>query len=592
MDELQSLLDQIERATELSDDELVELDKALRKTFTTIRKDNDRSADAVEALAQIAEAVEGVKYLQDERAIKAAEVEAQIDALEARLSDEPEEEVVAEDDAPEAPAEDEDATPEGDESEADEPAEEEAAPEADTDEEPEAEVEKPREKVAAKIKTPLERLASRRPKQAAPVKTQARMPQITAASDVPGVSAGAVLPDLHAVAEAMFERNRSLGDSTPISGAQRYPVATVRGDFPAERQLQGLSGRGLQEAVDAVVSPEAITASGGLCAPVTPFYELAMISGAERPVRDSLPSFQADRGGIQFNRPPVLADILVNEAGASTAGRAITVHTEADDDAAVTKTVQTVACGTLIEVDVSAIVSHLQFGNFIARSNPERIAAFTELALSQQARTAERRLLFRIGGLSTAVNAAQVLGAAADITHAAAQAYAGYISRHRMSSGTVLRAIMPRWVISLVEADLALRSDGNDRNYEAAEAWLVANLRRVGVEVTFALDGETTAQDFGTQPIGGLLDFPNTMIWYLFHEGAFLHLDAGTLDLGVVRDSTLNAANNFQTFTETFEEVAYVGIGALRITSNVCAQGQLALPVDSDTICNAASYGS
>ena len=45
----------------------------------------------------------------------------------------------------------------------------------------------------------------------------------------------------------------------------------------------------------------------------------------------------------------------------------------------------------------------------------------------------------------------------------------------------------------------------------------------------------------------------------LFPEGTFLHLDGGSLELGIVRDSTLNSTNDYQVFGETFENVARIG---------------------------------
>lgn len=49
-----------------------------------------------------------------------------------------------------------------------------------------------------------------------------------------------------------------------------------------------------------------------------------------------------------------------------------------------------------------------------------------------------------------------------------------------------------------------------------------------------------------------------------FAEGTFLHLDGGTLELGLVRDSVLNARNDYTIFAETFmdaERVALVTTG-------------------------------
>lgn len=56
-----------------------------------------------------------------------------------------------------------------------------------------------------------------------------------------------------------------------------------------------------------------------------------------------------------------------------------------------------------------------------------------------------------------------------------------------------------------------------------------------------------------------LAEFPSTVYAYMYAPGTLLHLDEGTLDLGLVRDSTLNSTNQFTTFTEDFENVAFVG---------------------------------
>lgn len=45
---------------------------------------------------------------------------------------------------------------------------------------------------------------------------------------------------------------------------------------------------------------EYLVASGGLCAPFTPIYELPSFPLNARPVRDALPSFSAKRGILDF----------------------------------------------------------------------------------------------------------------------------------------------------------------------------------------------------------------------------------------------------------------------------------------------------
>ena len=66
------------------------------------------------------------------------------------------------------------------------------------------------------------------------------------------------------------------------------------------------------------------------------------------------------------------------------------------------------------------------------------------------------------------------------------------------------------------------------------------------------------------------------MQYAIFPEGAFIHVDGGMLELGLVRDSTLNSTNDFQIFGETFENVARLApLQATRwITQDICPNGQ------------------
>lgn len=45
-----------------------------------------------------------------------------------------------------------------------------------------------------------------------------------------------------------------------------------------------------------------LSGSGGLCTPILPYYDLELLN-ARRPVRDSLVTFNAERGGIVYGRP-------------------------------------------------------------------------------------------------------------------------------------------------------------------------------------------------------------------------------------------------------------------------------------------------
>jgi hypothetical protein len=70
--------------------------------------------------------------------------------------------------------------------------------------------------------------------------------------------------------------------------------------------------------VQAVTGPEALVASGGHSAPFEVKYDIFGLGTTARPLRDALPKFQADRGGIRFVTPPVLSS-YANAVGIWTA---------------------------------------------------------------------------------------------------------------------------------------------------------------------------------------------------------------------------------------------------------------------------------
>jgi chemotaxis protein histidine kinase CheA len=394
---------------------------------------------------------------------------------------------------------------------------------------------------------------------------------ITAGADLPGITAGSEFSSVKEVAQALLSRKHVMGRTSGGDGEQ-HTVATFSTAFPADRMLSANDIEGNRAKINAVVSPEAVVAAGGLTAPVETSYEIFELGETSvRPVRDALAVFGADRGGLRFMTPPVLTDLE----------GAVSVWTMQDDIDAATpeapnpvKPCLRVAAGVEVTVYTDAIPLCLTFGNLSSRAYPELVERHTQLAMVQQARFAETRLLTRIGALSTQVTAGSQLGAARDIFVQIEQAAAAYRSRYRLDPSAPLRTIFPEWFKNALRADLTkqLPGDGRDGTFNLGEAEINQWFSTRNINVSWHLDGET-GQIFGAQADGALLGFPANVIWYLFSEGTFLFLDGGTLDLGLVRDSTLNGTNDYKVFVETFEGVAKVGVESLRVTSALAIKG-------------------
>jgi hypothetical protein len=400
----------------------------------------------------------------------------------------------------------------------------------------------------------IEAPADRRPLN----QTSAAPVAITAGADIPGYTAGSALSDMKAVAEAMSKRLHGLRRVNGGDGEQHI-VASITTQYSEDRTLTQ-DAEANWDKIQAVSSPEAIVASGGHSAPFTVKYDIFGVGTTERPVRDCLPRFQADRGGIRFITPPVLSD-YDNAVGVWTN----VVDTSPGTDV---KASLTVTAATENTVATDAVTLQLQFGNLMTRAYPELIARHNELGLIQHAREAETQILTRLTALSTAVTSTSLIGMGRDFLVQLGRAAAQYRGRHRLAADFPLRAIIPAWVKDAMAADLTIAAPGD--NTMNAYAEIDGFIASRGINPCYTLDGSAMT---GSQGANAMNEFTDTFVWYLFAEGTFLFLDGGTLDLGIIRDSTLVGTNDYKMFVETFEGVAKVGVESLRVTSTINVNG-------------------
>lgn len=400
---------------------------------------------------------------------------------------------------------------------------------------------------------------------------------ITAGADIPGYTAGTALSNMNEVASAMEKRLHTLRRVNGGDGEQHI-VASFTTSYPEDRVLTTDAESNAQK-IAAVAGPEALVASGGHSAPFEVKYDIYSIgSTSVRPLRDALPRFQADRGGIRYITPPSFANVTSNTTTYSTA---VGVWTSANDSAETpspaAKLSLTVSAASETTAQTDAVTLQLQFGNLMTRAYPELIARHNELALVQHAREAEENLVSGINSGSTAVTTTNLIGFGRDFLVQVRRAAAGYRARHRLSPDARLKIVIPVWVYEAMAADLALAMPG-DGTLSVSKSEIDGYLAQLNVDVVTVLDSTgTLAQSLNVvQGAGALNEFPDTFKWFLFAEGTFLFLDGGTLDLGIIRDSTLVGTNDYKMFIETFEAVAKVGIESLAITSTISVNGAAA----------------
>jgi len=590
---------QLDNMGELTDEQIVELQTAIVTEFEAV-EGNDPTPETVEAMTTLADMLDTVRgeskrrqALAQELAARAAEAATRVQAAmqegemeEAPMAPEAEEtEEAAPAEAPAAEAEEEKKempamssasteTVEGSELSATEDTTTVEITEA--VEEAAVAVEEVAELTTITETAPQEQEGQEAPMTAAAedgaqdVNVQApadRRPQakeaaptvITAGADIPGYTAGAQMSDYNEIAEAMASRLHGLRRVKGGDGEQHI-VASITTRYPDERVLTTDVDSNTVK-IKSVTGPEALVASGGHSTPFEVKYDIFGFGTTVRPIRDSLPRFQADRGGIRYIQPPVLSDY----------GNAVGVWTNVTDTSpgTDTKTSLTVSAATELTVATDAVTLQLQFGNLMTRAYPELIARHNELALIQHAREAEQYLASKLTSGSTAVTTTSLIGVARDFLVQVGRAAAQYRSRHRLDASQNLKVIAPTWIRDAMIADLALAMPG-DGTLNVAAAEIEGYLAARGVSITFSPDLNVAGAQSASAAMN---EFSDTFTWYIFAEGTFLFLDGGTLDLGIIRDSTLVGTNDYKMFVETFEGIAKVGIESLVVTSTISVNG-------------------
>ena len=463
--------------------------------------------------------------------------------------------------------------PDAEEEESEEtPAEEEPVAAAEEVEEEEAEVAEEVELepvlAAAKPAVKLRRQKANDPAASAP--SGAKM---IALADMPGKFQSGEYIDLQKASALFADR---FSRTHRVNGPrQDMPLLRLQWDTPDERMLIEGDDFGNLEKMLAIVGPEALLASGGVCPPPEPYYDFQTLSGAQTPVVDSIPRFGANRGGIRWMNPLSMSDI-------TTAVGEITNESDLLGGTNSTKTCQTVPCPTQEEAFVDALYHCLTISNTHQRTTPELIAHFTKLMMAAYARVRETKALdFLVAG-STLVTQAAFGGFSNTLLGGLLQAAEGMRNRNRMADTAVMRLWLPEWTLGAIAEDL-IRQQFN--RFDVLEAggykpFVTDYLRGCQIAPTFYVDSPSTSgQVFGAQQAGPLDDFPVTCVWIMAPEGTYVRLDNGTMDFGIVRDSVLNATNDFQEFGETFEAYAKLGTQSIACAVDVCPNGEVTLPV-------------
>lgn len=401
---------------------------------------------------------------------------------------------------------------------------------------------------------------------------------VTASIDIPGVSGGSEIVNMESLGDAFAKKSRAIPVSRTGSTEQGHIVATVKNTFEHsvdDRTPYTQVGELLEHLTRSDVK-ESLVAGGGWCAPSEIRYDFFNVACSDGLI--DLPTVGITRGGIRFPVSPSLASAVGSTA---FGGFAVTVSntsnpwlwTEADDILTVTgstnKPCIRVPCPTFSEQRLDCLGICLTAGNLTNDAYPESTQNTIKLLMAAHERAINARLIALMvaasgAAITTGEFAAQDAPVFQQVLSGIDLGAVDYRARYGMCTDDILEVVAPYWLRNVIRADLAWRT-GVDM-LSVTDSAITQFFTDRNLRVQWVNDWQVRgASQFGNAT--PMTAWPTQADIMIYAAGTFVHGQGMTLDLGVIRDSVLNAENDYTAaWTEECHLIAMVGHESRRYT--------------------------
>jgi hypothetical protein len=399
---------------------------------------------------------------------------------------------------------------------------------------------------------------------------------LVASADIPGFTQGGQIPDIKALVKAFQARARSLPDQRGQDN--RIPVASTQLSF--RHTLDDMSS---YDAVWGVMqeasSQEALVAAGGWCSPSTiryDFYNIAEVCGLV-----DLPTVGITRGGMRWPTSPSFGD-LASSTGLWSWNETQDVAAATGTGQSGTKTCARVPCAGFNEARLACEGVCITAGNFTTDAWPEQLANFLRLVDVAHQRRVNTSIINQLVTLSTAVaGCATGQGSIIPVLDVVEMQAIDLRTKYSMCDNTILEAIFPSWAIGIFRADIAKAKPGGSpgENLDVSDEEINQWFARRGIRVQWVQDYQVRASGLFGQS-SAITAWPASLQFLLYPAGTFLRGNGLNLDLGIVRDSVLNATNDYTAaWSEQCFLVALIGHESRKVTVPICPSGARAADV-------------
>lgn len=304
-----------------------------------------------------------------------------------------------------------------------------------------------------------------------------------------------------------------------------------------------------------------LVAAGGWGAPSERSLDFCKLESIEGLIK--LPEVSITRGGIEYTKGPVFADVLANSTG-------FWDMTEATAEAGTEqKTSLRPSLPTFKEERLDAVGVMMEAGLLLRQGWPEVIARYAELLLTaHQYKLAQKTLTQMLAFTGAAKAAGPGFGNALDILHILELIATGERQRTFMSPNQTLEAVIPHWVKNVIRVDMANRASVDFKTISDAEIDGYFTARKIKVQWITAW--QNLAID-GTKKIA--LKYPDTVEVLMYPAGTYVRGVAPVITLDTIYDSTNLKKNDY---VELFVEQG-------TLVTNPCGDGlHISIPLKAN----------
>jgi hypothetical protein len=574
----------------LSDEELDALETSATSEFDALDGDENTDVTGLERMGELAEGIGGIRDHRTERAAAAAESQEKRNELRGRVHTDGSEGSNVADEGGEGDSR-EDAVTAG----------------AGTRLRGRTDVRDVLKDKREQLNVRLSRASEMQPagNKRVPTSTQFAKSVLVASSDIAGYAPGAAIDTMDDLINAYKTRGRAISPSRALASAPkqfgrytdlnssraldsdgfnafgilghdgdwrsapRYPIAQMKRNFAYMLDANS-KPEDAWEVMQAAANPSALLAAGGWCSPSEISYDfynvVAMDGGLD------LPTTGIRRGGMRWPTSPSFGDL------ASSTG--LWHWNETQDIAAATgtgqsgsKTCARVPCASFNEARLEGEGICITAGNLTTDAWPEQIANFLRLVNATHFHRVNSYFINQLISQSTAVTLTQTNTSFTSALFAGIEHQVwDYRTKFAMADADILEVVLPNWVLGQLRADISRRNGLDEPNSANAvtDAMIAAwfSMRYVRVQFVQDFDVRASGQFGQSSPLSTA--WPTAVRFLIYAAGTFVRGNGLSLDLGIIRDSTLNATNDYTAaWSEEFFLLAKIGHESRIVTLGV-----------------------